>query len=129
TIVVRGPLSGVRGPPSSLVDRSAVPGLRTVEPEDDAGTSDPGRRTSDDYFLYTRPPFITKLTLRRVEMSVSGLPGTATMSASNPGARVPIVSPRFIDCAESEVAPMIASIGFCPAATRATISRAFWPCA
>ena len=51
------------------------------------------------------------------------------MSASKPAASVPIVSPRFIDSAASDVAPMIASIGFWPAATRATISRAFWPCA
>jgi len=39
------------------------------------------RILSPDYFLYTTPPFITKLTFSSAPMSSSGFPSTAIASA------------------------------------------------
>jgi GNAT superfamily N-acetyltransferase len=60
------------------------------------------------------PPFITNRTLRRAVMSSAGLPSTAMMSASIPGAIFPRELPRPRDSAASEVAETTARCGSCP---------------
>jgi hypothetical protein len=84
-----------------------------VERQTQSGRAGPSTSlgTTTQGCLYTRPPFITNTTRLSAVMSFVGSPSTAMMSASKPGAIVPIELPSPSDSAFNEVAERITDIG------------------
>ena len=115
-----------------------VPGRAGLHVEHPRRCLLPGRRRVDhpltrrsavpsSWCLCTRPSFITNATRWVTVMSVSGSPGTPTMSASISGAMRPR-SGASMSSALTVVAARIACSGVMPRLTRTTSSSALRPC-